>query len=279
MNTIPLIFFSLLYGICISCLVFFIYNHIPESWLQEWDAIPCDPDYKKAKRLQLFSHLFLLFIPSFIACCLNLYGINTSDPRQIAYTAFLLCLYPVLCLLFISDLLNRILPHQFLITILVYSLGKTVIATFHNTDATGYRFSLLLFFQKTGIGILCGLFISALFFLPSVLMYRIKQTEIIGFGDIKMIFVCTLLCGIPGILFVLCTAFLLAGMTILISWVFQKKKTITIRSKIKSSGKSVHFSEDPAFIPLAPFFMVSVFIYLYIIRDIFILHANTLWYL
>lgn len=280
MNIIPRFFFSLFYGIYVAFLIFFIYNHVPEAWLQEWDASPNVSGYRPAKRLSSILHLLLLFFSSSVVCYFLLSEITSFHDWQTAYVILLLFLHPVLILIFISDLQNRIIPHQFLALILICSIGKTAIIFFYEADISKRVFSVLPFFQKMGLDILCGVFIAALFFLPSILIYKIKQTEIIGFGDIKLIFVCTLLCGIPGIFFVLCISFLAAGLKIFLSMLVQKYmtgKTYPLQSKIESENKSIHFSNDPAYIPLAPFFTTSVFFYLVISRNTFLFHSNLLW--
>ena len=277
MTTFIHIIFSMLYGICMAFLIYYVYNRFPEKWLQEFDALPSDPNYRKAKRLVFIPHILVLFVVSFLACGLTLYEWSLFPELGMDYTILLLLLYPILVLLFISDLKNRIIPHQILIALLIVSIFMTGQYTRQEAELSTNSFSFYLFLQNFGARLLAGICISVAVFLPFYIIGRIKKSECIGFGDIKLIFVCSLLCGAFGMLCALPLAFFSSALFMLISLAIGKLKKRHTSPFSDATKKPLHFADNPKYIALGPFISTSVFIYLLLARELFIVRFEILW--
>lgn len=225
----------------LSLISFFLYNHSPEKWLQEYDASPSDPHYRTARRLRSFPHLLIhiLFLSLF-------FFIAVGNGRSPVVFYHLLLYTPSLTLLFWSDLLNRVIPSQYLLLLFISGLSDGILSVFFDkkNSLPWGRFPD----QILGL-ILCG----GLFFLLFLILIRFKKDGELGFGDVKLLAVIGFCCGASGLLPVLGMSFFCAGIGSLYLLYQNKKK--------QPPEKPVHFAEDPAFIPLAPFLCIFLFLY------------------
>ena len=268
---------SLVFGICISLFVFAIYNRIPDKWLQEWDANPDTPDFRKAKRLDHLPHFIVLSCISIAAIYIILNTQPDGSLNNIENIVFLLLIYPGLALLFISDLQNRIIPHQFLAYLLIIVICKSIFFSFEYQPDQIFFFNGIHFVKEIGMKLLESTLLSLFFFIPAFLFLRIKKTEAIGFGDIKLIFTCSMLCGIYGTFWIIAASFLFAGITGAVSYLYRYTKTVKKKSLPRTQQAKTHFAEDPAYLPLAPFLTVFSFLYLSLHEMISSLSSNILW--
>jgi len=232
----PLLF-AFFIGAVISFGNFFLYNHTPEKWLQEWNADTSSPDYEKAQRLRPYPHLLLLF---FILSLLSFFVLLKNTDFFSSFF-LILFLFP-LTLLFISDFFNRIIPHQYLFFLFIIDLCRWIV--FFSGDFSSSFLQII--FQKLLGGLICFIF----FFLFFLLMRRLKKEEALGFGDIKLLTLGAFLCGIKALPLFLFLSFFLSSLFSIPFLIGRKKK-----------------KEPTPLIPLAPFISASLFFILYFEKE------------
>ena len=244
--TVSRFFLSVLFGFIWSFIIRFAYNHTPEKWLQEWNASLEDPAFRSALRLDsLYRFTFLLG-----AVSLSFFFILAPD-RDFLSASFLAVSLIPLSLLFLSDLLNRIIPHQYLFILLLTGLFDFFLKISSKDLGTFSSWRHILSDKFLGAAV-CGLFFSALAFT----LHLAKKENSFGGGDLKLIIVAGFYCGARGILPVTALSFFAAGLYSLPAFLYNK-----FRKRKNPETEKKHFADDPSYIPLAPFFCVFLFLY------------------
>lgn len=170
-------------SIGLGYLTVFIWDITPPEWTCEYGQSPTSKHKKTNRRVQFytapFCSIFLIFIlQSF------LYGL----PLHILFL-YIILLFSLLQLS-ISDIVFQILPDEWIILI-------AIVAPLFPGDCTTK---------------LQGIILPALgYLLLSVSQYILHTPPVIGAGDIKLITALGFYFGIAGLTFILCYAFLAAG--------------------------------------------------------------------
>jgi len=264
-----------------------LFGHFPESWLQDYDYDPKAANHRPAKRIALFpdtpvlaAALAVLF---FLAFRLNPAYIQRGHILHI-----LLMLLPLLpfSLIVISDHLNRIIPDQLVLAAGLFSILGFLADGLEGslwTPAEGaWYFAPLnrILGGLIGAGILFGI---------AFLGSWISGQESMGFGDIKLIFVCGLLSGAFGLIFVFFFAFIAGGLFAVPLYIrkqkrirAEQKRILTsddpekTRRQIEKEKAGIHFAEDPDYIAFGPFLAVGTAVFLIFETPVFLYFQSSI---
>ncbi len=251
----------------------YIYNSFPEAWLQDYDYNPNAKNYRPAKRMAFVPHTLVVMIPMAILFFSAFYFNNSFAVEKDVFH-FLLMLMPLIpfALIVVSDKLNRIIPDQLVLTVAVFSvfgfLADKLEGSFWIAPQSPWYMNPLnrILGALIGAGLLWGI---------GALGSLISRQESMGFGDIKLIFVCGLLSGVYGLVFVFFFAFVLGGIFALPLFIGKRRRIREeekqiiestdpnkTRDEIEKQKELIHFSEDPDYIAFGPFLALGTVIFL-----------------
>lgn len=270
-------------GAALAAPLSLLYNRFPEPWLQDYDYDPLAANFRPARRMRLRPHtlavmaaLAILFFAAFFFNPLYI------TEKKIFHV--LLMLVPLLpfTLIVVCDYLNRIIPDQLVIAAAVSSLFGFL--------ADGLEGSYWVpagspWYMYPVNRILGGIVGAGLLLAVSMIGSWISGQEAMGFGDIKLIFVCGLLSGGYGLIFVVFIAFISGGIYAVPLYIRKRKRIraearmiaessdpVKTRREIEEKNAAVHFAEDPDYLAFGPFLAVGTAIFLILetpIHDMF----------
>lgn len=251
---------------------FFMFNKMPEAWLQDYDFDPKADNVRWAKRLKTYHIAIFAVIYAILFFFSNaIYPDFLYSGNWIRVTALLLLL-PGFTVIIMSDSLNRIIPDQIVILSIAIGLlyfvsdfveGNIWIAS----DKAWYYFVL-----NRVIAALIG---SGILLLVGVISSAIAKAEAMGMGDVKLLFLCGLLSGLKGLIFVVCISFVTAGV-VAVPMVIKKRIRIAKEEKeIRESPdpakarkilikkkREMHFADDPDYLAFGPFLVFGTVLFL-----------------
>ncbi len=176
--TLPLITLA---GLGVGWLLVRLYNHLPESWLQDYGFRPNDPDWPPARRIRtpvgtaaVMAMTGAGFLASFLAGGLSVRSLLTA----------LACC--VLVLTAVPDALNKIIPDQSVIALALLGAGFAAADLF---AGRGIRETAI---DRIGGALAAG---AVLYLVGAVSTFLLKK-ESMGMGDVKLFFACGLLTGL-----------------------------------------------------------------------------------
>ena len=251
---------------------FFMFNKMPETWLQDYDFDPKAENVRWAKRLKpyhiaIFAVIYavLVFISSAV------YPDFLCGDHWIRVTALLLCL-PGFTIIIMSDTLNRIIPDQIVILNIIigvlYFVSDFVDGNIWiDADKAWYYFIL-----NRVIAALIG---SGILLLVGIISSTIAKTEAMGMGDVKLLFLCGLLSGLKGLIFVVFISFVTAGV-VAVPMVIRKRMRIAREEKeirespdpakarkiLMKKKREMHFADDPDYLAFGPFLVFGTVLFL-----------------
>lgn len=260
--TLPLIMAAV--GILLSAPLHLVYNLLPESWLQDYDYDPEAEDIRPAKRMRFIPHSLILIPVNAALFFLGAY-LNPSFFENHQVFFILLMFLPILpfSLIVMSDKLNRIIPDH----IVVFAGLLSIFGFVSDVLYKSMWFSEESPFYYAIINRILGALIGAgLLWLIGFLASMITQKEAMGQGDIKFIFVCGLLAGAYGLIFVFFFSFVIGGIAavpLLIrkririareeKLIRESKNPAKARRKLTREKQLIHFADDPDYIAFGPF--------------------------
>lgn len=176
--TLPLI---VLAGLGAGWLLVRLYNHLPESWLQDYGFRTADPDWTPARRIRSkigTAGVMLLTATGFMVAALS-GGLTLR-------TLLMALVFCVLVLVAIPDALNKIIPDQAVIALALLGAMGAALDLF---EGRGIR--------DTAIDRIGGAVVAAgTLFLVGVIASLLTKREAMGMGDVKLLFACGLLTGL-----------------------------------------------------------------------------------
>ncbi len=204
-------------GALLGIVLVYIFNLLPPSWLTEYGEEPSDEVYSRERiKFTRFAPFIAIFF-SLASARLAIYDISYIMPTLIAIW--------LLLLIGIADYKYMIIIDQAVVLLLVTSIGYL----------GGY-----LSFKNMLIGAFIGFgFLFLITFLGKLFMKR----EVLGFGDVKLCLAIGALTGVRGILVILMSGFMIAGIFAVV---------VLIKDR----------NREESFIPLAPFLSFATIIYL-----------------
>ena len=273
MVTVISVSIAAILGFLVGLLLTPIFKVIPEAWLQDYDYDPKAKNFRPAKRMKIVPHGILagLFCAVFYAASIIFYEDLVELPMPIHILGIALVV-PVLFLVLISDKLNRIIPDQFWILILIFGL---ILAASDYTDGT-YWFTTdaplyAMIVNRIGGAILGG----GIIFLIGFIGELIASKEAMGQGDMKLLAACGMCVGIYGLIVVLYVAIII-GVLFAIPLLIKKYKRIHEEKKyienhenpiiakmeLKIKKEEMHYAEDPDYLAFGPFIAIGTGVFI-----------------
>lgn len=261
-------------GAAIGFALTFIFNILPEAWLQDYGFDPKAPDYRKSKRMRPSRE----GVVSALACAL-FYGISAwfcfddfSDKGQIIHIIVIMAAVPAIILIGMADRLNRIIPDQFSIYLLLLGIisacGDYIDGTYWFSDEAPSFYPIASRLIAAGIG-------AGFLWLIEFMSETFLGKEGMGQGDMKLLGACGLLCGLYGLV-VLIYAAIIPAMLIAIPLVIRKqirlrreekeirasKDPVAKRREIRLAKSKLHFADDPDYLAFGPFLAFGAGVFL-----------------
>lgn len=261
-------------GILVGLSITYIFKIIPESWLQDYDYDPKAPDYRPSKRMRIGKEGVVSAI-----ICAAFYGAaayfsfkTMADQGQVLHLIIIALLVPDVIIVMMSDRLNRIIPDQCSIFILLLALvsicGDFIEGTYWFSETAPWYYPLLSRVIAMLIG---GGFLWLLNFISQTFLGK----EGMGQGDMKLLGASGLLCGVYGLI-ILIYAAVFSALFFAIPLFIKKRMRIAreqkmiresddpvaTRRELKIAKSKIHFADDPDYLAFGPFlaFGAAVFI-------------------
>ena len=251
---------------------FFIFNKMPEAWLQDYGFDPNADNVRWSKRLKPYHiAIFAVIYAVVVFISAYFYPDFLCFKHILRITALFLAL-PGFTIIVMSDSLNRIIPDHIIVLNTALALlyfasdfvdGNIWIAS----DAPWYTYVI----NRVGAALLGagGLFLIG--FISSM----IAKTEAMGMGDVKLLVPCGLLCGLRGLIFMVFIAFITAAV-VAIPLLIRKRKRIAreereirespdpakARKILAKKKREMHFADDPDYLAFGPFLVLGTVLFL-----------------
>ena len=281
---------AVILGFAMGILLTYLFKVLPEKWLQDYDYYPKAENFRPAKRMKIVPHGLWagLFCALFYAVALWFAPEMISDMYILRLLAIFFVV-PVLFLVLISDKLNRIIPDEFWIFILL--CGFLLLASdyverayFFSEDAKWY----LPLINRLGAAIGGALVL----FLIGFISEFFTQRTAMGQGDMKLLCACGMVTGIYGIIVLIYVAVILAvffAIPLLIKkqkrlkeeklYVEMAENKILAQLELKKKKEAMHFADDPDYLAFGPFLAIGAGVFLTMEPFFFEKMYDTIWML
>ena len=281
---------AVILGFAMGILLTYLFKVLPEKWLQDYDYDPKAENFRPAKRMKIVPHGLWagLFCALFYAVALWFAPEMISDMYILRLLAIFFVV-PVLFLVLISDKLNRIIPDEFWIFILL--CGFLLLASdyverayFFSEDAKWY----LPLINRLGAAIGGALVL----FLIGFISEFFTQRTAMGQGDMKLLCACGMVTGIYGIIVLIYVAVILAvffAIPLLIKkqkrlkeeklYVEMAENKILAQLELKKKKEAMHFADDPDYLAFGPFLAIGAGVFLTMEPFFFEKMYDTIWML
>ena len=271
---------AIVLGLLIGISVTFLFNILPESWLQDYGYDPKAPDFRLSKRMKLIPHgLFSAFLcAAAFATTIYTYNWFTQTHYQLSlgpiHMAIILLTLPICCVVIMSDRLNRIIPDQCWIALLF--LG--IVGIFADIFEGSLWYSNEAAWYAPIIGRILGAVIGGgSIWLIEFLCETFLGKEGFGQGDIKLLGGCGMLVGAYGlvvILYVSIFSALIFAIPLFIKKRIRIKKEeemirnsdnpVKARRELREAKAKIHFADDPDYLAFGPFISLGAVVFLVI---------------
>lgn len=273
MQPVLYIIFAIVIGMCLGIALTWIFKKLPEKWLQDYGFDPKSPKYRPSKRMKLFPHGILagVFCTAFYVAAIIFFPFLTSNTCIIHMIAIILTV-PVLFLVLISDRLNRIIPDQFWVLILIFGflflISDYTEGTIWFTENAKWFAPLV---NRVGGAIIGGGVLWLIGFVAETFTGR----EAMGQGDMKLLVGCGMVTGIYGLIVLIYVA-VIVGVLFAIPLLIRKQMRIKKEEEyIRNSGdpvkarrelqikkSQIHFADDPDYLAFGPFLAIGAGVFI-----------------
>ena len=251
---------------------FFMFNKMPEPWLQDYDFDPKAENVRFAKRLKPYHIAVFAVIYAVLVFLSNaIYPDFLCAGNWIRVTALLLLL-PGFTIIIMSDTLNRIIPDQIIILNIAISILYFVSDFVDGNIWISSEKAWYYFVLNRVIAALIG---SGILLLVGIISSAIAQAEAMGMGDVKLLFLCGLLSGLKGLIFVVSISFITAGVVAVPLLIRKRMRIAREEKEIRESAdpvkarkilmkkkREMHFADDPDYLAFGPFLVFGTVIFL-----------------
>lgn len=264
---------AIILGMVIGLGLTYVFKFIPEKWLQDYGFNPNSPKYRPSKRMKLWPHGFAagVFCSAFYAAAIYFFPHLASNNWTLHIIAIVLTV-PVLFLVLISDRLNRIIPDQFWVLILLFGI-LFLISDY--TDGTIWFSSNAKWYapiiNRVGAAIIGG----GLLWLIGFVAETFTGKDAMGQGDMKLLFACGMVTGIYGLVVLFYVAVIVGvifAIPLLIKKSMRQKKEeeeirnsddpVATRKALAQKKAQMHFADDPDYIAFGPFLAIGAGVFI-----------------
>ena len=260
-------------GFAMGILLTGLFKVLPEKWLQDYDYDPKADNFRPARRMNIVPHgLFAgLFCALFYVASLWFAPEMITDMHILRLLAVFFVV-PVLFLVLISDKLNRIIPDEFWIFILVCGFillaSDYVERSYFFSDNAKWYMPLInrLGAAIAGAGVL---------FLIGFISEFFTQRTAMGQGDMKLLAGCGMVTGFYGLVVLIYTAVILAVFFAIPMLIKKQKRLkeeqlyiamadnkILAQLELKKKKEEMHFADDPDYLAFGPFLAIGAGVFL-----------------
>ena len=264
---------AVILGFLIGCSLTFVFGRLPESWLQDYDYDPKADNYRPSKRMKMVPHGVLagIFCAAFyLAAAIFFPELLTG--RWIIHMIAIVLTVPVLFLVLISDKLNRIIPDQFPILILIFGFlllaSDFLEGTIWFTENAPWYAPII---NRVGAAILGG----GVLFLIGFIGEMVTSREAMGQGDMKLLIGCGMVTGLYGLIVLIYVA-VIVGVFFAIPLLIRKQKRlreeqeyidssddpIKAQIELKLKKKNMHYADDPDYLAFGPFLAIGAGVFI-----------------
>ena len=259
-------------GAAVGLFLTYIFSILPESWLQDYDYDVNSPDFRLAKRMKTVPHGLLAAL-----CCAVLYGVHvwffmTSGGLRPIHSVVFALSVPVIMIVVMSDRLNRIIPDQCPIFLLI--MGAIALAGDYIEGSIWFSEQAAWFapiLNRVIALIVGGGFLFLIAFLSETFLGR----EGMGQGDIKLLGAAGFLVGCYGLVilvYVAVFAALFFAIPLLIRKNIRIRKEkaeiknspdpVAKRREIAQRKAKIHYADDPDYLAFGPFLAIGAGVFL-----------------
>ena len=251
---------------------FFMFNKMPEAWLQDYDFDPKAENVRWAKRLKPFHiGIFTVIYAVLVFISTAMYPQFLSFDHLLRVIALLIA-FPGFTITIMSDTLNRIIPDHIIVLNIILSLLYFASDFVDGNIWIDAGKPWYYFVLNRVIAAVAG---SGALLLIGILSSAIAKTEAMGMGDVKLLFLCGLLSGLKGLLFVVFIAFITAGV-VAVPMLIRKRMRIAeeerqirespdpakARKILAKKKREMHFADDPDYLAFGPFLVLGTVLFL-----------------
>lgn len=276
MEKLPLTIISALLGAIIGLSMTFIFKVLPEKWLQDYDFDPKSPQYRPSKRMKIFPHgiFSAAFCAISYACAAYFSYEYLFTPVKPFHIISIALTIPVVIIVMMSDRLNRIIPDECSLFILLLGVLALIGDFFEHSiwfsSSAPWYYSTInrLLAMIIGFGVL---------WLIGFVAESFMGKESMGQGDMKLLGACGLLIGNHGLIVLIYVASISAlffAVPLLIKkririaneekMIRESKNPVAARRELNKKKSQIHFADDPDYIAFGPFLSLGAAVFLVI---------------
>lgn len=274
MDLMACIIVAALLGAAVGFSVTYLFKILPESWLQDYGYDEKAPDFRLAKRMKLVPHGVISAVfctAAYVSTVVSLF-----ERYFLVFRPFHICvillLVPVVVIVMMSDRLNRIIPDECSLFILILGIlayvGDITEKTYWFSNDTKWYIPLLnrVIAMVAGYGLL---------WIINFLCVTFLGKEGMGQGDMKLLGACGFLVGCYGIIVLLYVGFVSALFFAIPLFIRKRIRIAREKKEIANSEdpaakrreiairkKNMHFADDPDYLAFGPFLAFGAVVYL-----------------
>lgn len=260
---------GVLWGLCIT----FIFGKLPENWLQDYDYDVNAKNFRLAKRMKPVPHGVISCIGLALSYCLSVFfAAEYFIAPHYWRIAVIFLLMPVLFLILMSDKLNRIIPDQFSIFILIIGI---ISAVGDYMDGSIWFSEEAKWFLPILNRIIAAIIGGGFLWLTGFLSMTFAGKEGMGQGDMKLMFALGFLSGCYGLVVIMYVS-VFSALIFAVPMLIRKHKRLRAEEEIirKSDNPSkkrrelelkrsqIHYAEDPDYLAFGPFLAVGCAVFI-----------------
>ena len=262
-------------GLLLGYITQIIFDHLPESWLQDYDYDEKSPDFRLSKRMTFVPHgIISMAFCAIMYLCSVIFAFQYAESSEWIRYVIILVMAPVLMIIMMSDRLNRIIPDQATYAIALLGILAIVADALYGNIWFSENAAWYIPVLNRVIAAIVG---GGLLWLIGFLTVTFTGKEGMGQGDMKLLAASGLLTGCYGLVVTFYVA-IFSALIIAIPLYIHKRQRIAkekeyiknspdpvkARRELRAQKAKIHFAEDPDYLAFGPFlaFGAGVFIVL-----------------
>lgn len=262
-----LVVILIILGLALGFLTSFVFQRLPEKWLQDYDYDSSAPDFRIAKRMKLIPHGLISGLACVFIYLLAILILPSLEYVRYFHLILLVAVTPVFIMVLFADKLNRIIPDQFSVYIAFIGV-LSIIADY--SEGSLWVSSNASWYVNILNHVLGGLIGGGLLLLIDFLCETFLGKMGMGMGDVKLLFATGFVVGGYGLVFTFYIA-VFTGVIFAIPMIIRKylriakenkeiknsKNPSKTRREIQLRKKNLHYADDPDYLAFGPFIAIG----------------------
>ena len=250
----------------------YVFKRIPEKWLQDYDYDPNSPDFRLSKRMQPVPHgliASILLALAYSSAILFDTGYFAAQPFRLIAVVLA---WPVIIMIAMSDRLNRIIPDEFSLALLIIGFGTTAADVFGKSI---WFSAHAAFYVPLLNHVIAGVAGFGVLWIIGFLSETFLGKEGMGMGDMKLLGACGMLCGCYGLIIILYVGIILGGLFAIPLFIRKRvriakenkmvresKDPVATRRELAKKKAQIHFADNPDYLAFGPFLALAAGVFL-----------------